>query len=320
MGFRLLASAAAAAACVLALAHDACGVGAELPMPVLLWSPLDVLAGKNVYLGLDAQGATHRDIASALLAATTNGTRGDAAALGLELVDLAGAAGQLQLVVVFLADELSVADVAHASQTGLKDAVVGAGSATSAVLPFTHVGARPGTQNAWSRWMGLHRRSFAVDASSASDMATLPATLAAKLAAADADAAAPAAAAPVAMVVSAGGDASKWGSVVADVTAAVGASAAAQQHAMLFTGLKHKREAAYPADSETLDLQLARRRLATVGLFKVEPIRSTPHIIFGMLLSLMLLFATLIYLCCMDSIQTPTVFATKYPPMGRVYD
>jgi len=49
-------------------------------------------------------------------------------------------------------------------------------------------------------------------------------------------------------------------------------------------------------------------------------IRNDPFIISGMLVSLMLFLFVLVYLYCMDSVAAPTKFVTKYPARGKVFE
>mmetsp|Transcript_24311 Transcript_24311/g.39422 ORF Transcript_24311/g.39422 Transcript_24311/m.39422 type:complete len:294 (-) Transcript_24311:1262-2143(-) len=52
----------------------------------------------------------------------------------------------------------------------------------------------------------------------------------------------------------------------------------------------------------------------------VHLIRSTPDVIFGLLVSFVLIMSSLLYFFCLDSLQTPTKFATTYPQMGKVFE
>ncbi|GBG34269.1 Hypothetical Protein FCC1311_022912 [Hondaea fermentalgiana] len=306
--------AGAVAACVVAAAQGACTTSTKLAVPTLVWSPQETWSGQNLYAGLEG---VHAQDAVALVERLAGDAEKIVAEESLQSVRLGAAHGNADVTVLFAVEQLSAAELsqalgafdeapaAKAAVPALREAFDAAKS--SLVMPYVVDKSRPGTQSAWSRW-AFGEGSEAVVAVEAAQVATtLESELQGKLSAGG----------KVRVVVLLPTDLAAWDAAIA-TTLQVVRSHVEDRFVAVLTGDSAKPAPELPEVNSLIEV--SRRRLANILSGHETQVRSSPHIMAGLLLSLILVLVTILYMCCLDDLQTPSFYVKEYPPIGKVYD
>ncbi len=313
----LLVWAAASATAFIIHGAEVAAAASVLPIPTLIWSESLPLAinvenqKRNVYLGLERGGVAQSDVAD--LVRHSSGETVDAVAasiIGASGVQAPAAEKKADVVVLYLAETLTGQDLRSMQflQSSLDQAK------GSMVLPFTFDDAAPGTQKAWSRWFFEHERkvSFKQGSQSVDELtAELKKTLSAP------------ASGPVVILVSIDAP-ENMDQILQSVGSAISQGASGASVVNVFSGFKGaaaKETLNESADLQASEIQFKRRKLATTfNTLTTIQVSVTPHILVGLLISLILLFATLTYVFCIDLVTGPTRYVAEYPPLGKVYE
>lgn len=293
----------------------ACTTSSKLPVPVLIWAPQATFSGQNVYAGLEGLDETD----AATLVDQISGFESDSSEPLLDAVKYDADHGKSQATVLFLAPELSAKEVSEALGSfeqipGSKAVVKTLRSAfdaakSSLVLPFVVDSSRPGTQSAWSRWaFGKNPETLITVQDPTQDAKVLDSELGAK-----------SAAGKLKVVVMLPEDIASWNVAIGNTLETL-KKHVADRYVAVFTGDNAKKAPSHPMTNNLVELSTSRRRLDAFPDISDTQVRNTPHIMAGLLVSLMLVLTTALYMCCLDGMQIPTYFIKEYPPLGKVYD